>query len=1123
VTTSGTVSGGIVLGQGTYQVTATQEGLVGGTTSNGHVIVPNDHFVALPACTPANCNWLSPGQTHATYGYVANCGATTTCYVRVTNPANGECRVEPVWDTGPWFTNDNWWDTAELRNLNNLSSTVNILPQGYAGSDAARDGLNVGYGISNGIGISNVGYQTGNRASIDIADGTWQDIGFSDGAGPKTVVVTMLWQSGESVSAAREACLGDVDPPNDPAVIGINPTFGEVGESVTVTGSGFDSGESVGLYLDSTGSSGTLLRTVTASSSGAFSTSISMPSTTSGNHLIAAKGNTSGDKASRTYTVVSSPSLSIDPLTGPNGTTVTVTGLGYNPNEQVQVYWDSTGSSGTLLKTVTATSLGTFSTTVTTPTATAGGHLIVGKGVTSGHKPSRTFTVTSAVAPSITIATTSGPVGTVVPITGQGYTPGETVDIRWDKSSGTILKTVTASGTGTFSTTAAVPEASPGKHLFVGVGRTSKAKPSRSFTVAEVSAVKATIAITPLTGRTSTMVTVTGEGYFPNESIRVYFNSTGSSGTLLATTTATASGTFSTSVTIPHTTGGGHLIVGKGMTSGVKPSRTFTITPSLSLSSGTGATRATVRFTLRGYQVGEPIALTWDTVDGLPLGTVTANSTGSASGSFVVPNGVSGLHRIVANGSVAAVNVTSNFTLTGGTSGTATTTAAPNAAVPGTTLTVNTTNFFAQEQVQLFWDDGTTAVGSSTTDFDGTASATISVPVMPGGSHTLVAKGVTSGKTATTTFTVQPRLILTPATGGVGDRIVADVKGWSPGVVATIYFNRSGSTGGTEVCHATGRASGTASCSFTIPGGFSVGTLVPITATGSFGTVSTTLTITATTASLASESTPTSTATASPGASPIAEAPSSPTETATAEPSETTTPEPTATDTPVEEPTEAPTEEPTEVATEVPSEEPTEEPTPVPTEVPSQEPTPIPTEVPTEEPTPEPTVAPAPRAVTAYAVSDATTFGTKPDELAPGDQASVLNAGGADGAVAYITFSVEGIGAGTVTDAYLVLTGGGDGAGGSTIYAIPGMWLDEASATYNNLPSQGLSPAIDISGNAAYLPYIGWGEESWINVAGTIYSDGTITFVITGTPDALATLTSRESGVAPRLELTIQD
>lgn len=1133
VTTSSTVTGGIVLGQGTYQITATREGLVGGTTSNGHVIVPDDHFVALPACTPANCNWggISPGQTHPTYGYIANCGATTTCFVRVTNPANGECRVEPVWDTGPWFTNDNWWDTAELRNLNNLSSTVNILPQGYAGADAARDGLNVGYGISNGIGISNVGYQTGNRASIDIADGTWQDIGFSYGAGPVTVVVTMLWQSGESISAAREACLGDVDPPADEdAVISIAPTFGEAGESVAVTGTGFSAGESVGIYLDSTGSSGTLLRTVTATGTGALSTTITMPNTTTGTHLIAARGNTSGEKASRTYTVLASPAVSIDPLTGPNGTSVTVTGRGYNPGEQVQIYWDSTGSSGTLLKTVSATNLGTFSTTITTPNATAGGHLIVGKGVTSGHKPSRTFTVTASVAPSISITVTSGPGGTVVPITGQGYTPGETVDIRWDKSTGIVLETVTASSSGTFSTSATVPDASPGKHLFVGVGRTSKAKPSRSFTVVDISPVTPKIAIAPTSGRTATVVTVTGEGYTPNESVQIYFNSTGSTGTLLKTTTATGTGTFSSTVTIPHTTGGPHLIVGKGVTSGVKPSRTFTITQSLSLSAGSATPGTTVRVTLRGFHAGEPIALTWDNVDGAPLASLTANSTGSAAGSFVVPNGVNGTHRIVANGSVTSGLVTANLTLTGGSSGTATVAVEPNAAVPGTSLSISSTNFWAQEQVQVFWDSSTTLAGSSASGFNGAASVTIPVPVMPGGSHTLTARGVTSGKSATTTFTVQPRLILTPATGGAGDRIVADVKGWSPGVTATIYFNRSGSTGGTEVCHASGRASGTASCSFIIPSGSSIGTVVPVTATGSFGTVSTTLTITASTASVASETTPTPspTATATAEASPSPNASASPTETVTPEVSETATPEPTATETVTADPTEAPTEAPTDVPTEEPTQIPAEEePTEVPTEeipeVPTEEPTEEPTEVPTEVPTPEPTVASEPRSVTAYAVSDATTFSARADEVAPAEQSAVLNAGGADGAMAYVTFSVEGIGAGTVTDAYLVLTGGGDGAGGSTIYAVPGFWVDEASATYNNLPSQGLAPAVDAAGNAAYLPYVGWGEESWINVAGTIYGDGTITFVITGTPDALATLTSRESGITPRLEITVQD
>ena len=38
----------------TFHVYATREGLVGGTTSSGHVITPSDHFVALPSVKALN-------------------------------------------------------------------------------------------------------------------------------------------------------------------------------------------------------------------------------------------------------------------------------------------------------------------------------------------------------------------------------------------------------------------------------------------------------------------------------------------------------------------------------------------------------------------------------------------------------------------------------------------------------------------------------------------------------------------------------------------------------------------------------------------------------------------------------------------------------------------------------------------------------------------------------------------------------------------------------------------------------------------------------------------------------------------------------------------------------------
>src|SRR5256714_9796033 len=70
-------------------VYATREGLVGGITANGHVIVPHDHFASLPS-------WgsLSPNGT-GTYS-VRVCGV-------------GRCVYEPVWDVGPWNTHDDYW------------------------------------------------------------------------------------------------------------------------------------------------------------------------------------------------------------------------------------------------------------------------------------------------------------------------------------------------------------------------------------------------------------------------------------------------------------------------------------------------------------------------------------------------------------------------------------------------------------------------------------------------------------------------------------------------------------------------------------------------------------------------------------------------------------------------------------------------------------------------------------------------------------------------------------------------------------------------------------------------------------------------------------------------------
>jgi hypothetical protein len=123
--------------------------------------------------------------------------------------------------------------------------------------------------------------------------------------------------------------------------------------------------------------------------------------------------------------------------------------------------------------------------------------------------------------------------------------------------------------------------------------------------------------------------------------------------------------------------------------------------------------------------------------------------------------------------------------------------------------------------------------------------------------------------------------------------------------------------------------------------------------------------------------------------------------------------------------------------------------------------------------------------------------------------------------VTYLTFQVEGIAAGTVVDASLVLTGAGETAGSSgTITALPGAWVDEWSATTDSAPGPG-APVLNATGTVPEPVWLTPGIESVIDVTGTVNADGTISFVIAGTPDTIAGIASRESASPPRLVLTV--
>jgi hypothetical protein len=143
-----------------YKVFATREGLVGGTTANGHVITRRDHFVALPS---------RRGLSSKDSGSYS---------VRVCAESTGRCAYAPVWDVGPWNTTDDYWNGGETR------QSWSDLPEGLPQAQAA-------YQDDHNRGRDGFGRQVANPAGIDLGDGTfWDAVGLTNNA---WTTVTYLW------------------------------------------------------------------------------------------------------------------------------------------------------------------------------------------------------------------------------------------------------------------------------------------------------------------------------------------------------------------------------------------------------------------------------------------------------------------------------------------------------------------------------------------------------------------------------------------------------------------------------------------------------------------------------------------------------------------------------------------------------------------------------------------------------------------------------------------------------------------------------------------------------------------------------------------------------------------
>jgi hypothetical protein len=265
--------------------------------------------------------------------------------------------------------------------------------------------------------------------------------------------------------------------------------------------------------------------------------------------IMAIQGSSSGSDLppliSGTYTVIPM-SISLPVISqGPVGAKFRVTGQGFTPSTDFDIYFDI-DASGTVtagdvkIADVTTTASGTFTTSAAAPptvptTAPPGTRrvLVVPNDASGPVLASADFLVT---LPQITLSPSTGPIGTTVTVTGTGFTPHTTtfpitVQIFVDKNNNggfdateVVVSGINPDATGGFTATftfpdpaSSVPDAT-GLPYTVRAGETGNinAKDDKPFNVP-----KATITLTPSFGLPGDTITVSGTNFKISSTVKI--------------------------------------------------------------------------------------------------------------------------------------------------------------------------------------------------------------------------------------------------------------------------------------------------------------------------------------------------------------------------------------------------------------------------------------------------------------------------------------------------------------------------------------------------------------------------------------------------------------------------
>ena len=405
---------------------------------------------------------------------------------------------------------------------------------------------------------------------------------------------------------------------------------GTVGTNVTIpSASGYGTGN-YQIYWGETD----LLISQGEITQGVTSIAFIVPEAARGKHKVTLK--IAGDFFTTEFTVLPSITLSIDQ--GAVGSSLTVAGRGFNANESnIQIVYDSkpvqTG--------IEASGKGSWQSTFKVPASNSGQHTIDTTGTTPASEvEDKVFTVT----PKIDVNPSSGWVGTVVGVYGNGFARGET-NIKVTYDGGTVKTEIAADTNGSWQTSFSVPASSKGSHEVRAYGAIT----TESDYIAANFSVSPGIKLEPVSGylggaiHVGDSLWVSGVGFEANETgIKVTFD-----GALnISGIIADAKGSWSDRLDIPLCSRGEHIIDASGEISKASDivDAVIIISPKIELEPASGAIGSDITVHGDGFAANQIITISYD---GVKVATGTATDTkGSFTTSFKIPKGKAGDHTV---------------------------------------------------------------------------------------------------------------------------------------------------------------------------------------------------------------------------------------------------------------------------------------------------------------------------------------------------------------------------------------------------------------------------------------------------------------------------------------------